>query len=515
MSDLRLGLSRARLGPAAALIQSPRRLAACEENRLTRARQAPTLGPPELAIGELLTHLKAESAGITSIAVVRDDDAPDWWTRQGSQVRVRGLRVEALGPSVVQVEPHAAHAEYAFRASGFDSAVTVVCDASVTEGYSAFVSNSSGTKPLAPVGSFPIVHIYGEMTEALGFQSAQEEHLVEAMARAGDADAVDVSTFIAVDADGLIRRTDFQQAIADASSMGNRENSRRNVAAAVQRRLGECVIELLQRLARASGMERICLSGGLFFNTHFTTIAAACGAFTDTYIPPHPGRSGSALGAALIDVGRSVSAEVGSPYLGPGYSDPEVKEALENCKLAFDLQREDQVVSTVLRAVSRGRLIGWYHGRLEWGPRALGHRTVLADPFSAHVLDNLNGYLKKRPAYRTYGVSVPRARLSDIFEGDRPSQFMQYEYRPRDPERFRALLPDGVKTLRVHTVDESSPRYLRLLEQWADISGMPVLVNTSFNGFHEPLVCSPRDAIRVFYGTGLDLLALEDFVLRK
>jgi carbamoyltransferase len=515
MSELRLGLSRARLGPSAALIHSSHRIAACEENRLTRTRQASTTGPPELAIGELLAQLGFEHNAISSIAVVRDDDAPDWWTRHSANGRVRGLRVEDLGRSIVQVDPHEAHATYAFRASGFDSAVSVVCDTSVTDGYSAWVSNAGGTRALDSVGSFPIAQIYGQMTEALGFQAAQEEHLVEAMARAGGGDAVDCSTLIGIDPRGVTCRSDFQQAVADAAAAGNRERSQRNVAAAVQRRLGECLIELLQRLSKAAAVDRICLSGGLFFNTHFTTIAAACGAFTDTYIPPHPGRSGSSLGAALMGTGGAVPAEVDSPYLGPGYSDPMVKEALENCKLAFDLQREDQVVSTVLRAVSRGRLVGWFHGRLEWGPRALGHRTVLADPFSPHVLENLNGYLKKRPAYRTYGVSVPRARLKDIFEGDRPSPFMQYEYRPRDPDKFRALLPDGVKTLRVHTVDESSPRYLRLLDQWGEISGLPVLVNTSFNGFHEPLVCSPRDAIRVFYGTGLDLLALEDFVLRK
>jgi carbamoyltransferase len=107
------------------------------------------------------------------------------------------------------------------------------------------------------------------------------------------------------------------------------------------------------------------------------------------------------------------------------------------------------------------------------------------------------------------------SRLNDVFEGTLASPYMQYEYAPRDRDRFRALLPEGVKTLRVHTVDDTEPRYLRLLEQWGQTSGTPVLVNTSFNGFHEPLVCSPRDAIRVFYGTGLDLLALEDFMLRK
>jgi carbamoyltransferase len=163
--------------------------------------------------------------------------------------------------------------------------------------------------------------------------------------------------------------------------------------------------------------------------------------------------------------------------------------------------------------------VGWYHGRLEWGPRALGHRSVLADPLAPHVLENLNGFLKRRPSYRTYGVSVPADDLDRFFErvdsAPAASPFMQFEYRPRDPERLRPMLPDGVQSLRVHTVDDSEPRFLRLLRVWGERTGTPVLVNTSFNGFHEPLVCSPRDAIRVFYGTGLDLLALENFFLRK
>jgi carbamoyltransferase len=142
----------------------------------------------------------------------------------------------------------------------------------------------------------------------------------------------------------------------------------------------------------------------------------------------------------------------------------------------------------------------------------------MADPFAPHVLENLNGFLKRRPAFRAYGVSVPASRLAELFETPRgagASPFMQFEYQPKDLDRFRTILPAGVQTLRVHTVDEREPRTLRLLEMWGERSGMPVLVNTSFNGFHEPLVCSPRDAIRVFYGTGIDVLALENFTLRK
>jgi carbamoyltransferase len=262
----------------------------------------------------------------------------------------------------------------------------------------------------------------------------------------------------------------------------------------------------------------LCLSGGLFFNTHFTTVAATSGAYDEVHVPPHPGRNGTAVGGALLagaSGAASVATALQSAYLGPSYSDGQIKEALDNCKLSYDLIREDRLLGDVLASLVRGRLVGWFHGRMEWGPRALGHRSVLADPFAPHTLDNLNGFLKRRPAYRSYGVSVPLARVHDLFEGPLASPFMQFDYRPRDPERFRTILPAGVQTLRVHTVDDREPRFLRLLELWGEKTGTPALVNTSFNGFHEPLVCSPRDAIRVFYGTGLDVLALEDFVLRK
>ena len=501
VAGLRLGIARARLGSAAAIIDPQRGVGACEENRLTRARQAPTSGPPTLATAELLAYFGRNNGEITATGVVRDPDSATWFSRPA-----------------IEVDAHLAHAEYAFRASSFDDALVVVCDASVPQGWSAWRYRERGTSSAIPVdtdaGHFPIARIYGELTEALGFQAARDEHVIEAMARAGEGRENAVTDAIRIGDDGIEIVPNVRAVIADVAALD--DSQRGQIASSAQRRLGECLVELLTRLAHATGAKNICLSGGLFFNTQFTTAALRAGAFEHSYIPPHPGRSGSALGAALL-VGDShpAAAALASPYLGPGYTDTEVKAALENCKLAFDLQRTDQVLATVVRALSRGHLVGWFHGRLEWGPRALGHRTVLADPFSAHVLDNLNGYLKKRPAYRTYGVSVPRTRVAEFFAGAEESPYMQYEYQPRDPEKFRSILPAGVKTLRVHTVDERTPRYLRLLEQWGEVSGAPVLVNTSFNGFHEPLVCSPRDAIRVFYGTGLDLLALEDFVLRK
>ena len=504
MAELSLGIARARLSPAAAIIDPDRGIAACEENRLSRAREVSTSGPPRLAISELLAFLGRSERDIAITAAVRDENSPQWF----------------LGDAVA-VEPHHAHAEYAYRASGFDDALVVVCDASLTNGWTAWRYRGHGTAAALPtdfdIGNFPIAQLYGELTTALGLQAARDEHIVEAMARAAAPDAKQASgdsACVRATSVGVQTSVRFRERLASAAHAD--EKQKRQIAAEVQRDLGDCLVELLKRLARESGARNLCLSGGIFFNTYLTTVAAQSGAFEETFIPSHPGRNGSALGAAvLVAQKRLPSVVVRDPYLGPSYSDADIKAAIESCKLSFDLQREDQVRDNVIRALSRGRLVAWFHGRMEWGPRALGHRTVLADPFSPHVLDNLNGYLKKRPGYRTYGVSVPLSRLSEVFEGTLASPYMQYEYAPRDRERFRALLPEGVKTLRVHTVDDSEPRYLRLLELWGESSGTPVLVNTSFNGFHEPLVCSPRDAIRVFYGTGLDLLALEDFVLRK
>jgi carbamoyltransferase len=333
---------------------------------------------------------------------------------------------------------------------------------------------------------YPIAAAYTQLTRTLGYRPMHDEHLVEALARAGHQEA-----------------------------------------AATQRRLGDDLETLMTAVRAQTSSRALCLSGGLFFNTSFTTRAASSGVFERTYVPPHPGRNGAAMGAALLLAGArgasgasGAGAAVGSPYLGPSYSDVEIKATLENCKLSFDLLHEERLLDVVLHALSRGRLVGWYHERLEWGPRALGHRSVLADPFAPHVLENLNGFLKRRPSYRTYGVSLPRRDLNRYFEvpqasGAESSPFMQFEYRPRDPEKFRPVLPEGVQTIRVHTVEENEPKFLRLLELWGERTGAPVLVNTSFNGFHEPLVCSPRDAIRVFYGTGLDVLALENFYLHK
>ena len=154
---------------------------------------------------------------------------------------------------------------------------------------------------------------------------------------------------------------------------------------------------------------------------------------------------------------------------------------------------------------------------MEWAHRALGNRSILASPLSPYVLDNLNLFLKQRERYHTYGLSVREMDAPPVFDGPPVSRFMEYEYQVRDRERLRHVLPCGVRALRVQTVPDSKEYrgYGLLHKAFGEATDLPVLVNTSFNGFSEPIVCSPRDSVRVFYGTGLDMLVLDRFVVRK
>jgi carbamoyltransferase len=202
--------------------------------------------------------------------------------------------------------------------------------------------------------------------------------------------------------------------------------------------------------------------------------------------------------------------------MGPGWDDEAIKRTLDNCKLQYDRLRADQVVDAAVDRLLKGDLVGWFEGRMEWGPRALGARSILASPFSPYVLENLNRFLKRREPWRGYALSVPEGAMPAHFSGAADAPFMECDYRPKDLARFRDVMPAETAHLRIQTVTEDCPpRFRAVLEAFGEATGVPCVVNTSFNGFHEPIVCTPRDAVRVFYGTGLDVLFLDRFVLTK
>jgi carbamoyltransferase len=422
---------------------------------------------------------------------------------------------------VERVDHHYAHAATAFYTSPFGEAVVLVCDRCGVPDLTVWLGDEGGIRradfPWAGPG---FAAVYSMVTQALGFAPGDSEHRVEALARV----ARRCSSFplppIRHRGDHLEVPQQLRAAVASHLS-SNGQGSLAHAAAVadgLQRRLGDLLVETIKQIKQAFGGRNLCLAGGLFYNSYFTTLLAQSGVYDHTFVPVNPGNAGVALGAALA-VSRAALPKIGhstlSPFLGPGFGSHEVKAILDNCKLSYDYMGDSQTIDRTAKELAAGKLVGWFQGRMEWGPRALGNRSILASPTAAYVLDNLNQFLKQREPYRTYGVSICAEEVEQYFQGPAASDFMEYEYDVADPGSLHTLLPLGASRLRVQTVPESAGPFYRLLRAFGDRTGVPMLVNTSFNGFNEPIVCTPRDAVRVFYGTGLDMAVIDGFVLLK
>jgi carbamoyltransferase len=422
---------------------------------------------------------------------------------------------------VERVDHHFAHAATSFYTSPFSDAVILVCDRRGVPDLTIWLGDEAGVR----AGDFPwagpgFAAVYSLVTGALGFAPGDSEYRVEALARIARRCSPPLLPPIRHRGDHLEIPQQLRAAVAShlASNGQSSLAHAADLANDLQRRLGDLLLETVGQVKRLFGGHNLCLGGGLFYNSYFTSLLAQSGLYEHTFVPVNPGNAGAALGAALAvarpSVTRGGRAPL-SPFLGPGYGSHEVKAVLDNCKLSYDYMRDGQIIERTAEELAAGKLVGWFQGRMEWGPRALGNRSILASPSAPYVLDNLNHFLKQREPYRSYGVSVCAEDVGRYFHGPTMSDFMEYEYDVADRDVLHALLPSGASKLRVQTVPESAGVFYNLLRAFGDLTGMPMLVNTSFNGFNEPIVCTPRDAVRVFYGTGLDMAVINSFVLLK
>jgi carbamoyltransferase len=204
--------------------------------------------------------------------------------------------------------------------------------------------------------------------------------------------------------------------------------------------------------------------------------------------------------------------------LGPAFTAAEIKQVLENCKLRFRyLLTSDELIAAAVEQLNDHKIVAWMHGRMEFGARALGNRSILASPTNPYSTENLNAFIKHREPFRKFAASVPAESCAEYFEVGANSRFLATvgRVRPEHRERFSAaILADDL--VRVHTVDrDDNPLYWKLLQAAGQATGLPVLYNTSFNLFGEPLVCTPRDAVRSFYSSGIDAMFVGNFLLQK
>lgn len=235
--------------------------------------------------------------------------------------------------------------------------------------------------------------------------------------------------------------------------------------------------------------------------------------FERVHVPYAPGDSGAAIGAGLLAAGvRPQPNTHPSPYLGPAFTEEQILRDLAGCGL--QAARPADIHRATARLIAAGEIVGWVQGAMELGPRALGHRSILADPRRADMQARVNQTVKYRETFRPFAPAVLAERASEWFEDAHPSPYMSFALRVRDPRIPAVTHVDG--TGRLQTVSrDASPSFHRLISTFADETGIPVVLNTSFNVRGEPIVCSPTDAIRCFFGSGLQHLAIGPFLVSK
>lgn len=384
------------------------------------------------------------------------------------------------------------------------------------------------------LGSF-----YEAATEFCGFRPNYDEGKTMGLAPFGDPDRfhAPMSRLVALDSRGRVRvDTSFFRfqnwgaqrcgpaylaTFGAARSSGGApiEPHHQDVAAAAQRVLEERVLEMCRIVEARTDAEHLVIAGGVALNSVMNGRILRETRFKDVYVMPAAGDNGTSIGSAYYVYnhvyGQKRRYSHQDPYLGPEYPSERIESLLRECKLPY--RRSDDICVDTARMLRDGKIVGWFQGRMEIGPRALGNRSILCDPTLPHMRDKINAEVKHREAYRPFAPSAAAERAHEFFDIDVEAPFMLKVCAVR-PEK-RSLLPaithvDG--SARLQTVRrEINPRYHRLISEFAKLSGVPVVLNTSFNIMGEPIVESPLQALRCYFSTGIDVLVLGDFIVDK
>jgi len=303
------------------------------------------------------------------------------------------------------------------------------------------------------------------------------------------------------------------------------EKIHRDGAASLQARLEEVLFEMLRALHKRTGLKTVCLAGGVAFNCVANGKIYDQTPFEQIYVQPASGDAGLAIGAAYYVhhqiLGNPRSFVMENAYWGPEYTPEQIRTAVTSSRLRAEGMEitelpEEQTAKETAKEIAAGKILGWFQGRAEWGPRALGNRSIVADPRRADMKDILNARIKHREMFRPFAPSVLAEHTGEYFEKSYPCPFMTQAYAVRPEKRDVIPAPTHVDgTGRLQTVTkEANPRYWNLIREFGNLTGVPVVLNTSFND-NEPIVCRPEEAIECFLRTKMDVLVLGDILVRK
>ncbi len=421
------------------------------------------------------------------------------------------------------VEHHLAHEASAFLASPFEQCAVMTLDGR-GERASTSYGHFSGAR-YRRIGQVNVPHslglLYEQVTDYLGFLHSSDEYKVMALASFGE--PVYLEEFLGMIKLGpgggyVIGTPRLAERFGPPRQRGARLERRHfDIASSLQAALERSVVELARWLRAETGSENLCMAGGVALNCVMNARVRDAGIFRQVWVQPAAGDSGTALGAALwVDWKHSHQRRyrMEHVYLGPGYEEKEIEAFLRRARLNW--RRLSDVPAETAELLARDRIIGWFQGRMEFGPRALGARSILASPLGADMQQRLNE-IKDREDFRPVAPVVLEEEAPKWFRNAGRSPFMLFVY---DVAQDRAERIPAVRhtdgTARVQTINrDQNPLYWQLVHAFGQRTGVPVLVNTSFNTRSEPIVCSPRDAVESFWSSPLDALVIGPYLLEK
>ena len=466
----------------------------------------------------------------------------------------RILREMAGGAAdrVVNYDHHLCHAASAYFGSRFEKSLIVSLD-NQGDGRAGIVAQGEGAR-LRELSSIPfpnsLAWLFTQIASLLGFSTSASEHKTQWLSLSGEPVFADIfvemlrrgpkgaphlnKKYFKRDFGGKLsfsgefyRRLGIpQEAVVEFSSEDPGNGSRRNIASSMEKACETVLTEWLESLRSRTGIKNLCLAGGLFLNPLLVAAIEKQSGFEEIFVQPAAGNEGTALGAAWLawheKAGGAKVAPMKSLYWGPAFSNAEIKQVLDNCKAPYRwFDSEERQIEEAVQLLNAGKILAWFHGAAEFGPRALGHRSLFASPWAEYVQENLNDFVKHRESFRPFALAIPEEDCAEYFECSANARFMTTMARAKEKARrlFEApgssfVSKEGLARLQKVSL-ENNPLLWKLLKRIGEKGPAPMLVNTSFNLFGEPLVITPRDALRSYYCSGVDALVVGSFLLTK
>jgi carbamoyltransferase len=537
-----LGINAVFHDPAAALVVDGITVAAAEEERFSRRKHGKRPVPfstwelPERAAAWCLQRGGLGPEDLDAVAYSYDpalaprgdgDITSDAWEGLRTLYAQRAplfleTALPGLDPAIVRFVPHhVAHAASAYLAAPYPSSAVMVADG---RGEAAsFLAGHYNGDSFEVLATQELPHslglLYEEVTDHLGFRRSSDEYKVMALAAYGRPASIDdLRRWVRTRSTGgyEVEPIEWETLAKRRATDEEWRSEHADLAASVQRRLQEVLLELAGWLFDRTSSPTLTMAGGVALNCVANTVLAEAGPFDHIWVQPAAGDAGTALGAAL-EVARADGDDIApmtTAALGREWSAEELRRRLETA--AVDYEEPPDIAVAVADVLAANGVVALFQGRSEWGPRALGHRSLLANPTITENLERLND-IKGREQFRPVAPMVLAHRAAEIFSGPLPSPYMLFTHRVRDEwaKRIPACVHvDG--TARIQTVDAAEePLVARVLQRFEARTGVPVVVNTSLNTAGRPMVDDPRDALECFGSAPVDALAIGPFLVRR